>query len=65
MIEIGFKTPRNIEGYKLSRYSCYLIVQILDPRKEIVTLVQTYFAFQTRKQELIEKNIRDVISKKW
>lgn len=45
MIEIGFKTPRNIEGYKLSRYSCYLIVQILDPRKEIVTLVQTYFAF--------------------
>lgn len=44
-----------IENYKLSRYACYLIVQNADPRKEVVALGQTYFAVQTRKQELTEK----------
>ena len=43
-----------VVDYKLSRYACYLIVQNSDPRKEIVALGQTYFAIQTRKQELSE-----------
>ncbi len=45
----------NIQDYKLSRYICYLIVQNADPSKEIVALGQTYFAIQTRKQEIIEQ----------
>ncbi len=55
MVEIGSKTKRKIEDYKLSRYACYLIAQNADPRKEVVALAQTYFAVQTRKQELLEK----------
>lgn len=45
-----------IEDYKLSRYACYLIVQNANPRKEVVALGQTYFAIQTRKQEISEKD---------
>ena len=55
MVDIGSKTSRNIVDYKLSRYACYLIVQNSDPRKEVVALGQTYFAVQTRRQELTEK----------
>ena len=55
MVSIGSKTSRSIEDYKLSRYACYLIVQNSDPRKEVVALGQTYFAVQTRRQELTEK----------
>jgi DNA-damage-inducible protein D len=43
-----------IKDYKLSRYACYLIVQNADSRKEVIALGQTYFAIQTRKQELSE-----------
>ena len=46
---------KKLLDYKLSRYACYLIVQNSDSRKEVVALGQTYFAVQTRKQELIEK----------
>lgn len=55
MVNIGSKTSRSIVDYKLSRYACYLIVQNSDPRKEVVALGQTYFAVQTRRQELTEK----------
>ena len=55
MVKIGSRTSRNIMDYKLSRYACYLIVQNADSRKQVVALGQTYFAVQTRKQELTEK----------
>ena len=55
MVEIGSKTKRNIKDYKLSRYMCYLVVQNADPSKEIIAQGQTYFAIQTRKQELYKK----------
>jgi len=55
MVEIGSKTSRNIMDFRLSRYACYLIVQNSDPRKETVALGQTYFAIQTRKQEITEQ----------
>lgn len=52
MVHIGSNTQREIEDIKLSRYACYLIVQNSDPRKKVVALGQTYFAVQTRRQEL-------------
>lgn len=55
MVKIGSGAKRKQVDYELSRYACYLIVQNSDPRKEIVSLCQTYFAVQTRKQELIEE----------
>lgn len=55
MVDIGSKTKRKINDYKLSRYACYLIVQNSNPNKEAVALGQTYFAVQTRKQEINEK----------
>ena len=55
MIKLGKGGERIVDEYKLSRYACYLIVQNSDSRKEVVALGQTYFAVQTRKQELSEK----------
>ena len=60
MIELAKGAKRKVKDYKLSRYACYLIVQNSDPRKEVVALGQTYFAIQTRKQELIEKEYSEL-----
>ena len=55
MINTGKTAKRKVVHFKLSRYACYLIVQNANPNKEVVALGQTYFAVQTRKQELTEK----------
>ena len=55
MVVIGSGPEREIKDIILSRYACYLIVQNGDPKKEAVALGQTYFAIQTRKQELAEQ----------
>ena len=54
MVEIGSNTVRELLDYELSRYACYLIVQNGDPRKEVIALGQTYFAIQTRRQEVAD-----------
>jgi len=56
MVELGSGSKRKVKDYSLSRYACYLIVQNADPTKRVVALGQTYFAVQTRKQELLELN---------
>lgn len=54
MVGIGSNTVRELIDYELSRYACYLIVQNGDPRKEVIALGQTYFAIQTRRQEVAD-----------
>lgn len=58
MVSIGSGAERSIEDIMLTRYACYLIAQNGDPRKEPIAFAQTYFAVQTRKQELIEERLR-------
>ena len=59
MIEIGKGARREIKVTLLSRYACYLVIQNADPRKDIVAHGQTYFAIQTRRQELADEHIED------
>jgi len=59
LIEIGKGGQRAVRTVFLSRYACYLIVQNADPSKDIVALGQTYFAVQTRRQELAETATED------
>ena len=60
MIKLAKGAKRNVVEYKLSRYACYLIVMNGNPKKEIIALGQTYFAVQTRKQELSEKEYNEL-----
>ena len=55
MVQIGSGAEKEVKDYKLTRYACYIIAQNGDPRKEVIALAQTYFAVQTRKQEITEK----------
>ena len=54
-IQMPKGATKSIKDYKLTRYACYLIAQNGDSRKEVIALAQTYFAIQTRKQEISEK----------
>ena len=58
MVQIGSGARRNLQDYMLTRYACYLIAQNGDSKKEEIAFAQTYFAVQTRKQEIIEDRIR-------
>lgn len=57
MVDIGSGTQRKIDDVALTRYACYLIAQNGDPRKDEIAFAQTYFAVQTRKQEIIEQRL--------
>jgi DNA-damage-inducible protein D len=54
MVDLGSGTQREIQDFALSRYACYLIVQNADPSKPVIANGQTYFAIQTRRQELAD-----------
>ena len=64
MVELGSGSKREIPDMALTRYACYLIAQNGDASKSEIAFAQTYFAVQTRKQELIEQRLLDSEEKK-
>ena len=60
MVSLGSGAEREIEDIALTRYASYLLAQNGDPSKDQIAFAQTYFAVQTRKQEIIEKHIAEV-----
>jgi DNA-damage-inducible protein D len=60
MVELGSGSRREVDDIALTRYACYLIAQNGDSAKSEISFAQTYFAVQTRKQEIIEQRLLDV-----
>lgn len=60
MVKVGSDATRELQDYALTRYACYLIAQSGDTQKDPIAFAQTYFAVQTRKQEVIEKRLLDI-----
>ncbi len=57
MVPLGSGAERAIQDIMLTRYACYLVAQNADPRKRPVAFAQSYFALQTRKQEMVEASV--------
>lgn len=60
MVSLGSGSQRQVSDFALTRYACYLIAQNGDPAKDQIAFAQTYFAIQTRKQELVERRIAEI-----
>jgi DNA-damage-inducible protein D len=60
MVDLGSGSQREISDIKLTRYACYLIAQNGDPRKDEIAFTMTYFALQTRKQEIVEQRLAEL-----